>query len=116
VRLSGLERRISTRGGCVVSGRCLLFLLRPVPLDLRSVGTRRKKTWAEMAELVLLREVLRKVYTCCPKSADAESHLSELGRIVSVDKTSLKDSTVMQKAVLAADVRLRNRLAREAHG
>jgi hypothetical protein len=40
----------------------------------------------------------------------------ELGRNVSLDKTSLKDSPVTQKEVVASDVRLNRRLAREAHG
>jgi hypothetical protein len=75
-----------------------------------------KKTNAVTAELILLCEVLRKVYSCCPNSADAESLFSELGRIFFGEKTSLKDSTGTHKAVIAADVRLKKRLAREAHG
>jgi hypothetical protein len=76
----------------------------------------KKTASVETTELILFCEVLRKVYSCCPNSADAEWLFSELGRIVPVDKTCLKDSTVMQKALIAADVQLKKRLARKAHG
>jgi hypothetical protein len=76
----------------------------------------KKKASSETKELILLCEVLRKIYSFCPNSADAERLFSELGRIVSVEKTSLKDSTMIQKAVIAADVRMQKRLARDARG
>jgi hypothetical protein len=60
----------------------------------------KKKANSETKELILLCEVLRIIYSCCPSSADAGRLFSELGRIVFVEKTSLKDSTMTRKRSL----------------
>ena len=76
----------------------------------------KKKTSSETKELILQCDVLRKIYSCCSNSADSERLFSELGRILSVNKTSLKDSTIPRKSVIAADIRMKKRVAREARG
>lgn len=65
---------------------------------------------------MLLCEVFRKIYACSPHAADGERLFSEVGRIVTSDKTSLKDETLVKKAVTAADIRLREQVARETIG
>lgn len=67
-------------------------------------------------QVVLLREVLRKIYACCLNAADMERLFSQLGPIVTPNKTRLKDSTITQKSVIPADVRLHNQLERESRG
>lgn len=79
--------------------------------DFWSQVSRSVKTSSEnagiSAEILVLCEVLRKVYSCTPNAADAERLFSELGRIVTPDKTRQTDETVMMKSVIAADVRMR---------
>jgi hypothetical protein len=73
--------------------------------------------WAQMARvhkleetldaktLRVLGEVCRKLFSCSQNSADPESLFSELGRIVSTDRTQQCDELIEMKHVIAADVR-----------
>lgn len=53
-------------------------------------------------------------YSCSSNFADAEWLFSELGRVVTENKTQFKDKTIVQKAVIAADLCLKARISREA--
>lgn len=64
-------------------------------------------TSTSSVEVLVLCEVLRKIFSCCPNSADAERLFSELGRVVTADKTRQNDETVTMKSVIAADMRMR---------
>lgn len=61
-------------------------------------------------------EVLRKVFVCSLNSAEVERSFSELSQIVTVDKTALKDSSITQKAIIAASARRKARVSRESRG
>jgi hypothetical protein len=62
--------------------------------------------------LRVLAEVCRKLFSCSPNSADPERLFSELGRIVSPDRTQQCDELIEMKHVIAADVRASKTISR----